>query len=178
VSGCATRVLDFAWVVCTSLRRLVPPLQRSNTCCCAACHAAARYAISKFVIRQVSHRFSRIPQPIVRLTLESDRESEDLPRGVPATHSTPEVSRLAMHTIKDIHHGPGLGLDVGRCRSASTRWKACQSGGRPVSASGSATWEQGARDTRHGFAACSAAKRLSTDGCIDVGTQSTSTAVQ
>lgn len=50
-------------------------------------------------------------QPIVRLTLESDRESEDLPRGVPATYSAPEVSRFAMHTIKDIHHGPGLGLD-------------------------------------------------------------------
>ena len=49
---------------------------------------------------------------VVRLALESDREGQALLRVLLAAHSAPEVGRLAIHMIEDIHHRPDVRLDA------------------------------------------------------------------
>ena len=59
-----------------------------------------------------SHDLGGKRELVVRLALESDREGKALLRVLPAAHSAPEVGRLAIHMIEDIHHRPDVWLDA------------------------------------------------------------------
>jgi hypothetical protein len=59
-----------------------------------------------------SHDLGGKRELVVRLALESDREGKALLRVLPAAHSAPEVGRLAIHMIEDIHHRPDVRLDA------------------------------------------------------------------